>query len=143
MSARERDLTAAQERGHLVGVEPREVRHGYAPPPALSPPRMAGTTKWLSAAFGGVGEGVVHAEGRRHDIVAQDVRELDRLGRGRDVLGVEGREHGVLVEDVVQLPFEARQLVLGQTEAREMGDVLDIGTSQGGHARDDTGPDRT
>ena len=40
----------------------------------------------------------------------------------------------VLVEDVVELALEARQLLLGQTEAGEVGDVLDVGTGQVGHA---------
>ena len=35
-------------------------------------------------------------------------------------------EDGVLVEDVVQLAFEARELVVGQPEAGEVGDVLDV-----------------
>ena len=77
----------------------------------------------------------------RDGVVAQDVRQLDRLGRRRDVLRVERGEDRVLVEDVVELALQARQLLLGQTEAREVGDVLDVGTGERGHARDDTGRD--
>ena len=69
----------------------------------------------------------------RGDVVAEDVLELDRLGRRRDVLGVElGQDH-VLVEDVVELALEARQLLVGQAEAGEVGDVLDVGSGERGH----------
>lgn len=47
-------------------------------------------------------------------------------------------EDGVLIEDVVELPLETVELRVGQPETREMGDVLDIGTRQGGHAPDDS-----
>ena len=48
-------------------------------------------------------------------------------------LGVEPGEDRVLVEDVVELALEQRKLVLGQAEAGEMSDVLDVGTSETGH----------
>ena len=44
-----------------------------------------------------------------------------------------GRQLGqdrVLVEDVVELALETRQLVVGQPEAGEVGDVLDVGAGQ-------------
>ena len=41
-------------------------------------------------------------------------------------------QHRVLVEDVVELALEARQLLVGQAEAREMSDVLDVVARQGG-----------
>jgi hypothetical protein len=44
---------------------------------------------------------------------------------------------------VVELPLQARQLLLGQAEAGEVGYVLDVGTGQVGHGGDDTGPDLT
>ena len=67
------------------------------------------------------------------DVVAQDVLELDRLGGRRDVVGRQLGQHRVLVEDVVELALEARQLLVGQAEAGEVGDVLDVGAGQGGH----------
>ena len=42
-------------------------------------------------------------------------------------------EDRVLVEDVVELPLEPLELLVGQPEPGQMGDVLDIGTRQGGH----------
>ena len=87
----------------------------------------------------GIGQGRIDAQRWLHHVFAQDVRKLDRLGRRRNVLCVERREDRVLIEDVVELTFQARQLLLGQTEAREMGDVLYVGTGQRSHARDDTG----
>ena len=42
-------------------------------------------------------------------------------------------EDRVLVEDVVELALEPAQLVVGQAEAGEVGDVLDVGAGQGGH----------
>ena len=40
----------------------------------------------------------------------------------------------VLVEDVVELALEHVELRPGQAEAGEVGDVLDIGTGELGHA---------
>src|ERR1035437_3646099 len=65
----------------------------------------------------GIGQRLVHREGRPDGVLAQDVGHLDGLGRRCDVVRVEGREDRVLVENVVELPLQARQLVLGQTEA--------------------------
>jgi len=87
----------------------------------------------VAAALRGVGEGVLDRKRRLNDVVPQDVRQLDRLGRGRDVLGVEARQDRVLVENVVELTLEARQFLLSQTEARKVGYVLDVGTGQVGH----------
>ena len=77
-----------------------------------------------------------------HDVLAQDVLELDRLGGRRDVVGRQLGEDRVLVEDVVELGLEPRQLLVGQPEAGEMRDVLDIGSGEGGHAPDDSRRDR-
>ena len=71
----------------------------------------------------------------RHDVLAQDVLELDRLRRRRDVVGRELGEDRVLVEDVVELGLEARQLGVGQPEPGQVGDVLDVRAGQVGHAR--------
>ena len=65
-------------------------------------------------------------EARAHRVLAQDVLELDGLRRRRDAFGVELGEHGVLVEDVIELALEQGQLVLGQTQTSQMGDVLDV-----------------
>ena len=63
----------------------------------------------------------------RDDVVAQDVLELDGLrGRG-DVVGRDRGEDRVLVEDVVELALEASELLVGQPEPGEVGDVLDVG----------------
>ena len=42
------------------------------------------------------------------------------------MLGVQLGQHRVLVEDVVELALEPRQLLLGQAEAGEVRDVLDV-----------------
>src|SRR6476646_2354943 len=49
-----------------------------------------------------------------HDVIAQDVLELDRLGGRRDVVGRQLGEDRVLVEDVVELGLEPRQLLVRQ-----------------------------
>ena len=51
---------------------------------------------------------------------------------GMSSVGSVGQDR-VLVEDVVQLALEPGQLVVGQAEPGEMGDVLDVGAGQGGH----------
>ena len=58
------------------------------------------------ALLGGVREGRLDRQRRGHDIVAEDVLELDRLGGRRDRVGVELGQLGVLVEDVVELALE-------------------------------------
>ena len=50
-------------------------------------PRIAGTTKNVSVARRRVGEHGLGVQRRPGDVVAQDVLELDRLGRRRDVVG--------------------------------------------------------
>ena len=74
----------------------------------------------------------------RDDVLAQDVLELDGLRGRRDVVGRQLGQDRVLVEDVVELGLEAGQLGVGQPEAGEVGDVLDIRAGQGGHAPDDS-----
>ncbi len=75
---------------------------------------------------------------RPDDVLAQDVLEFDGLGGRGDVVGREFGQDGVLVEDVVELGFESGQLGVGQPEARQVGDVLDIRAGQGGHGLDDS-----
>src|SRR5450759_1288323 len=67
------------------------------------------------------------------DVLAEDVFQLDRLGRRRDGIRVEPSQDRVLVEDVVQLAHEARQLLVGQAETGEVGDVLDLVAREGPH----------
>ena len=83
--------------------------------------------------LGGVAEDGLDRERLAGDVVAEDVLELDRLGRRRDRVGVELGEDRVLVEDVVELALEAAELGVGQPEAGEVGDVLDVGSGEGGH----------
>src|SRR2546426_7956273 len=90
-------------------------------------------------ACGRVGEDAFGRQRRRDDVVAEDALELDRLCRRRDGFGVDLGELGVLIENVVQLTLEAAELLVGEPEAREVGDVLDVSTGQAGHAADDTG----
>ena len=80
--------------------------------------------------MGRVGQHVLGRQRRARDVVAEDVLELDRLGRRRNGLGVELGELGVLVEDVIQLALEQGQLGGGQAEAREVGDVFDVAATQ-------------
>ena len=74
----------------------------------------------------------------RDDVLAQDVLELDGLGGRRDVVGRQLGQDGVLVEDVVELALEPAQLGVGQPQAGEVGDVLDVRAGQAGHAPDDS-----
>src|SRR5450759_3599052 len=67
------------------------------------------------------------------DVLAKDAFQLDRLGRRRDGIRVEPSQDRVLVEDVVQLAHEARQLLVGQAETGEVGDVLDLVAREGPH----------
>ena len=84
---------------------------------------------------GALREDVLDRQRRPDDVLAQDVLELDRLGRRRDRLGVELGQLRVLVEDVVELALEPGQLLVGQAEAGEMGDMGDVVAGQGAMAR--------
>jgi hypothetical protein len=80
----------------------------------------------LAAALRSIGQRLVGGEPVPDDVLAQDVVDLDRLGGGWNVLGVELGQHDVLLGDVVELAFENAQLLIGQTQPGEVGDVLDV-----------------
>ncbi len=84
----------------------------------------------VALALRGVSENRLHRQRLADDVVAEDVLELDRLGRRRDLVRLEPGQDRVLVEDMVELSLEQRQLLVGQAEAGEMSDVLDVGTSE-------------
>ena len=125
--------------GSVIGGSPVAWRSGER----HSPPRMAGTTMKSPCALGAFARSAssTGSDGV-DDVVAQDVLELDRLGGRRDVLGVELGQLGVLVEDVVELALEPGQLVVGQPEPGQMGDMGDVVARQGGHGADDSRHDR-
>lgn len=91
-----------------------------------------------TVAGGRVGEHIVLRERRSRDILAQDVLELDGLGRRGDVVGRDGGQDRVLIQDVVQLTLEPAQLVIVEPQAGQVGDVFDIGAREGGHRPDDS-----
>ena len=103
-----------------------------------SPPRIAGTTMKSPSRAGALASTASTRQRRPDDVVAQDVLELDRLGGRRDVRRWAAGQDRVLVEDVVELALEPGELLVGQPEPREVGDVLDVGSGQGGHAPDDS-----
>ena len=80
----------------------------------------------VARALRGQGQDLVPVQARADHVVAQDVLELDRLRGGRNVLGVELDQSGVLVDDVVELALEPCQLLIGQAEAGEVRDMLDV-----------------
>ena len=141
MTAARAQLPGAEEGGELVGVQPGRVGHRAGsslgvkagPVGRHSPPMIAGTTMNPSRCSEALREGRLDRQRRGHDIVAEDVLELDRLGGRRDRVGVELGQLGVLIEDVVELAFEPGELGVGQPEAGEMGDMGDVVAGEGGH----------
>ena len=87
---------------------------------------------------GRIGQHVLLIERRPGDVIAEDVLELDRLGRRGDVVRRDGGEDRVLVQDVIELALEPPKFLVGQPESGEVGDVLDVGAREGGHAPDDS-----
>ena len=73
-----RDLAGAQPRGQLVGEEPGRIGRSSG---GQSPPRIAGTTMRSPSRSAALAEDRLDGQRRRHHVVAQDVLELDRLGR--------------------------------------------------------------
>ncbi len=61
-----------------------------------------------------------------HLVLAHHVLELDDGGGRPDVAGVDLLQRLDRLEDVRQLRLHAVNLVVGQVEAREVGDVLDV-----------------
>jgi len=76
-----------------------------------------------------VGEGSVAGHPVAWIVVAHHVLEGDDLGRRAHRGGVDVLESGDRLEDVVELADHALDLVLGQAEAGEGGDVLYIGAA--------------
>ena len=114
MTCARAQLPGAEEGGQLVGVQPGRVGHragsSLGVRPGAGRPSLAADDRRDDdepvALLGGVREGRLDRQRRRHDIVAEDVLELDRLGGRRDRVGVELGQLGVLIEDVVELAFE-------------------------------------
>jgi hypothetical protein len=61
-----------------------------------------------------------------HGIGAQHVLERDRVGRGRHIGEVEGRDVVGVFEDGFELAGVHLDLLGGDREAGELGDVLDV-----------------
>jgi len=99
---------------------------GYAPP--SPPPRIAGTTKWSPLRSG--------ALDKASSVVSEGVTASSRRMFASSIVWAVGGMCSVSSAVRIaywsrmwlSLPFQTRQLLLGQSEAREMGDVLDIGT---------------
>ena len=128
-----RDLARAQERGHLVGEEPREVGHRVAAQPSRR--GSAGTTMKSPSRVGGVARAPPRpaaTAGRRRRAGCSRARSS---GPSAGCRRCRARQVRVLVEDVVELALEPGQLLVGQAEAREVRDVLDVRAGQGGHGR--------
>ena len=119
----------------LISWAARRVRERFVTPACA--PRLpaddGGNHDVVAVAGRGVGEGLVDAERRARHVLAEDVLQLDHLGRGRDGVRVQLGQGRELVEDVVELALEARQLVIREAEPGEMGDVLDVGAREGPH----------
>ncbi len=96
-----------------------------------SPPRMAGTTTKSPSRAGALAS----ASSTGSDGRATSSRRMFSSSIVWAVGGMasvsSSREDGVLVEDVVELALEARQLLVGQAEAGEVGDVLDVARGSG------------
>ncbi len=65
---------------------------------------------------------------RRADVVgAKHVLERQRMGRRWHVVEIKGFDVGRVPEDAGELASKVLDLVVGQRQAREFGDVLDVG----------------
>ena len=87
----------------------------------------------VAVARGRVGEDGLDRQGRADDVLAQDVLELDRLGGRRDVVGGSSARIAYWSRMWFSSPSSRRQLGVGQAQAGEVRDVLDVGAGQGGH----------
>src|SRR5205814_7787767 len=85
--------------------------------------------RYAEAAAGRVrsfGEHALARPARARFVRAEDVLDLDHVRRGRDTLEVELRDLLDVVEDARELARHPVDLVLGEAEAGEAGDVEDL-----------------
>ena len=115
---RGRDLARGRSRRRAAARRARARTLGQRRLPASTSRSVAaedrGHDEEVAVALGRVREDVLDRHRRPRDVLAQDVLELDRLGRRRDRVRVQLGELRVLVEDVVELALEPAELVAGQ-----------------------------
>src|SRR5579885_953638 len=70
-------------------------------------------------------------ERRPRRVVALDVGERQRVCGGRHAAGVDLAQRLEVVEDDRELRLEARHVLFGHADARELGDVLDLVAGEG------------
>lgn len=76
-----------------------------------------------------VGERGITRDAVRGFVVAHDVLQGQHRGGRPDVAGVDVAQHGDRLEDARQLVLHAIQLRIGQVEASQLRDVLDVGAA--------------
>ncbi len=128
-----RHLAGAEPGGHLVGVEAGQLGgHGRSGPSVAAEDRRHDDEVAVARRRRSPGPPRPAATaGRRRRAGCSRARSSGRSARcGRS--GRVGQDR-VLVEDVVELALEPGELLVGQPEPGEVGDVLDVGARQGGH----------
>ena len=125
------DLAAA-EQGPDVGdgaVGERErLEHLASAPPPARPGRAAGRPR-AGAPRPGPPRGVMGARG---DVLAHHVLERDHLRGRAHGAGVDLRQLADRLQDPAQLRDEPVDLLIGQAQAGQAGDVLDVGSADHG-----------
>ena len=123
-------LAGSEARGHLVGVEAGQAGHAgplaaaedrrhddevpVASPAALPRTASTGSDSRATSSRRMFSSSIVWAVGGMSSVSSR-------------------AKICVLVDDVVQLALERGQLVVGQPEAGQIRDVLDVGSGEGGH----------
>src|SRR4051812_13492841 len=106
-SASPRELIArARSRSPISWAVSRVRSPVTQPPPSFAEDRRHDDVAVVRVR--GVGDDIGDGQGRRHRVVAEDVLDLDRLGRRRDLLRIQLCQLRVLLQDVVELSLEER-----------------------------------
>ena len=84
----------------------------------------------VAGRFGRVGQQHGRRSAGRGDIVAHDAAQRHDAGRGRDGIRAQRLESLSIVQDVGELLLEARLLLVGQRELRQLGNVVDLLTRE-------------
>ena len=115
--------------GAYVGRDLDRGRHGASP-------RMRGTRKRPSSASGAWASTSSRGTPGTRFIGPEDVHERERMRGRRHVGRVQRGDLGRVIEDGPELVGQRLDLFLGQREARQLRDVLDVVPSDAGRHRE-------
>ena len=71
-------------------------------------------------------DGLLDRQARAHRVLAIDIHQRQRVGGNGHVGGIELLQLGEVIEDAIQLAPDAAELLLGEGQFSEAGDMPDL-----------------